>query len=146
MDRDLFLAHSHCDAAADGDRRRHDSRPGRSGDEHRPYGFTEILFAYASCMANNGQAMAGLNANTMFYNSTTAIAMLAGRFGLTSLALTLAGRLARQPRLTATTGTFPDDTPTFGLLVFGTIVLVGALCFFPAVALGPILEALRQGL
>jgi K+-transporting ATPase ATPase A chain len=111
-----------------------------------PHGFTEILFAYASCMANNGQAMAGLNANTMFYNSTTAIAMLAGRFGLTSLALTLAGRLARQPRLTATTGTFPDDTPTFGLLVFGTIVLVGALCFFPAVALGPILEALRQGL
>jgi potassium-transporting ATPase potassium-binding subunit len=110
-----------------------------------PHGFSEILFAYASSMANNGQAMAGLNANTVFYNLTTAIAMLAGRFGLTALALTLAGRMARQPRLTVTAGTFPDDTPTFGLLVFGTIVLVGALCFFPAVALGPILEALRHG-
>jgi potassium-transporting ATPase potassium-binding subunit len=109
-----------------------------------PRGFTEILFAYASCMANNGQTMAGLNANSVFYNVTTAIAMLAGRFGLAALALALAGRFATQRRLPITAGTFPSDTPTFGILVFGTILLVGALCFFPALALGPIVEFLRH--
>lgn len=109
-----------------------------------PHGFTEILFAYASCMANNGQAMAGLNANTVFYNVTTVIAMLAGRFGLAALALALAGRFALQRRLPLTSGTLPSDTPTFGALVFGTVLLVGALCFFPALALGPIVEFLRH--
>jgi potassium-transporting ATPase potassium-binding subunit len=109
-----------------------------------PHGFTEILFAYASCMANNGQAMAGLNANTVFYNLTTVIAMLAGRFGLAALALALAGRFALQRRLPVTSGTLPSDTPTFGVLVFGTVLLVGALCFFPALALGPIVEFLRH--
>jgi K+-transporting ATPase ATPase A chain len=105
-----------------------------------PRGFTEILFAYASCMANNGLAMAGLNSNTVFYNVTTTIAMLAGRYGLAALALALAGRFAAQPRLPTTPGTLPADTPTFGALVLGTILLVGALCFFPALALGPIVE------
>jgi K+-transporting ATPase ATPase A chain len=105
-----------------------------------PRGFTEILFAYASNMANNGQAMAGLNANSVFYNVTTTIAMLAGRYGLAALALALAGRFAAQRRLPTTAGTLPCDTPTFGVLVFGTILLAGALCFFPAVALGPIVE------
>ena len=95
-----------------------------------PRGFTEILFAYASCMANNGLAMAGLNSNTVFYNVTTTIAMLAGRYGLAALALALAGRFAAQPRLPTTPGTLPADTPTFGALVLGTILLVGALCFF----------------
>lgn len=109
-----------------------------------PHGFTEILFAYASCMANNGQAMAGLNANLVFYNLTTVIAMLAGRFGLAALALALAGRFAAQRRLPVTTGTLPSDSPTFGVLVFGTILLVGALCFFPALALGPIVEFLHH--
>jgi potassium-transporting ATPase potassium-binding subunit len=109
-----------------------------------PHGFTEILFAYASSMANNGQAMAGLNANTIFYNITTAIAMLAGRFGLAALALALAGQFARQRRLPITAGTFPNDTPTFGALVLGTILLVGALCFLPALALGPIVEFLQH--
>jgi potassium-transporting ATPase potassium-binding subunit len=109
-----------------------------------PHGFAEILFAYASCMANNGQAMAGLNANTVFYNVTTIIAMLAGRFGLAGLALALAGRFALQRRLPITSGTLPNDTPTFGALVFGTVLLVGALCFFPALALGPIVEFLRH--
>ncbi|MGP0072443.1 MAG: potassium-transporting ATPase subunit KdpA [Bryobacteraceae bacterium] len=109
-----------------------------------PHGFTEILFAYASCMANNGQAMAGLNASSVFYNITTMIAMLAGRFGLAALALALAGRFAAQRRLPTTAGTLPSDTPTFGALVFGTILLVGALCFFPALALGPIVEFLRH--
>jgi K+-transporting ATPase ATPase A chain len=105
-----------------------------------PRGLTEILFTYASCMANNGLAMAGLNSNSVFYNVTTMFAMLAGRYGLAALALALAGRLAAQPRLTTTSGTLPGDTPTFGALVFGTILLVGALCFFPALALGPIVE------
>ena len=107
-------------------------------------GFTEILFAYASCMANNGQTMAGLNANTVFYNVTTAIAMLAGRYGLAALALALAGRFASQRRMPTTAGTLPSDTPAFGALVFGTILLLGALCFFAALALGPIAEALRR--
>jgi potassium-transporting ATPase potassium-binding subunit len=109
-----------------------------------PRGFTEILFAYASCMANNGQAMAGLNANTPFYNGTTAIAILAGRYGLAALALALAGRFAAQPRLPVTAGSLPSDTLTFGALVFGTILLGGALCFFPALALGPLVEYLGQ--
>lgn len=105
-----------------------------------PRGFTEILFAYASCMANNGLSMAGLNANTVFYNGTTIIAMLAGRYGLAVLALVLAGRLARQRFLPSSLGSLPNDTPTFGVLVLGTILLGGALCFFPALALGPIVE------
>lgn len=122
------------------------ARAGRAGlvTNTGPHGFTEILFAYASCMANNGQAMAGLNANTVFYNVTTVIAMLAGRFGLAALALALAGRFALQRRLPLTSGTLPSDTPTFGALVFGTVLLVGALCFFPALALGPIVEFLRH--
>jgi K+-transporting ATPase ATPase A chain len=95
-------------------------------------------------MANNGQAMAGLNANSVFYNATTTIAMLAGRYGLATLALALAGRFAAQRRLTATAGTLPSDTPTFGLLVFGTILLGGALSFLPALALGPIAEFLHH--
>jgi K+-transporting ATPase ATPase A chain len=109
------------------------------------HGFTEILFAYASSMANNGIAMAGLNANSVFYNITTAMAMLAGRYGLAALALALAGRFAGQRRRPITAGTLPSDTPAFGALIFGTIVLAGALCFFPAVALGPIVEFLRHG-
>ena len=109
-----------------------------------PHGFTEILYAYASSMANNGQAMAGLNANTLFYNLTTVIAMLAGRFGLAALALALAGRFASQRRLPVTAGTLPSDTPTFGVLVFGTILLGGALCFLTALALGPIVEFLQH--
>jgi potassium-transporting ATPase potassium-binding subunit len=109
-----------------------------------PRGFTEILFAYASSMASNGLTMAGLNANSVFYNVTTMIAMLAGRFGLAALALALAGRFAAQRRLPTTLGTLPSDSPTFGMLVFGTILLIGALCFLPALALGPIAELLRR--
>ncbi len=106
--------------------------------------FTEVLFAYASSMANNGQIMAGLNANSLFYNATTAIAMLVGRFGLAALALALAGRFAAQRRWPTTAGTLPCDSPTFGALLLGTIVFVGALCFLPALALGPIAEALMH--
>ena len=106
-------------------------------------GFTEILFAYASCTANNGQNMAGLNANSVFYNLTTAVTMLVGRFVPAALALLLAGRFAAQGRKQATIGTLPCDTVTFGILTLGTVLLVGALCFLPAVALGPIAEHLQ---
>jgi K+-transporting ATPase ATPase A chain len=115
------------------------------GTNSGPRGFTEILFAYASSMASNGQTMAGLNANSVFYNVTTTIAMLAGRYGLAALALVLAGRFAAQPRIPATAGTLPSDTAAFGALVFATIVLVGALCFLPALALGPIVEFFQHG-
>jgi K+-transporting ATPase ATPase A chain len=106
-------------------------------------GFTEIVFAYASCMANNGQNMAGLNANSVFYNLTTVVAMLAGRFVLAALALGLAGRFARQGRKAETIGTLRSDTITFGVLVLGTVLLIGALSFLPALALGPIAECLK---
>ena len=120
--------------------------PGRAGlvTNSGTRGFTEILFAYASCMANNGQTMAGLNANSVFYNATTAITMVAGRFGLSALALAVAGQFAAQRRGPSTPGTMPSDSLTFAVLVLGTIVLVGALCFLPALSLGPIAEALER--
>jgi potassium-transporting ATPase potassium-binding subunit len=106
-------------------------------------GFTEVLFAYASCMANNGQTMAGLNANSPFFNLTTVVAMAAGRFALAALALALAGRFAAQVRKPETIGSMPCDTPTFGVLVLGSVVLLGALCFLPALVLGPVAEYLH---
>jgi len=109
-----------------------------------PRGFTEVIFAYASCMANNGQNMAGLDANQVFYNLTTPVAMLAGRIGLVGLALALAGRLAAQGRKAEGLGTLPCDTPMFGVLVLGTVLLVGALSFLPALALGPIAEHFQR--
>jgi K+-transporting ATPase ATPase A chain len=107
-------------------------------------GFTEILYAYASCMANNGLALGGLDANTLFYNATTTIAMLAGRYGLAALALIAAGRFAAQRRVVASSGTLPIDTPAFGVLLLGTILLAGAVSFLPALAMGPIVEFLEQ--
>jgi K+-transporting ATPase ATPase A chain len=107
-----------------------------------PRGLTEVIYAYASSMANNGQTLASLNADSLFYNLTTAVAMLAGRFGLAALALTLAGRFAAQPRSAESPGTLPSDTVQFGILVLSTILIVGGLNFMPALALGPILEAL----
>ncbi len=111
---------------------------------HGAHGFTEILFAYASSMANNGQNMAGLASNTVFYNVTTAVAMMVGRFGLAAAALLLAGRVAAQGRVPVTVGSLPCDTPTFGVLVLGSVVLTGALCFLPVLALGPIVEQLQR--
>ena len=109
-----------------------------------PRAFSEILFAYTSCMANNGQSMGGLNANTPFYNLTTIVPMLAGRFGLAALALALAGRLAAQGRKDETVGTLPCDTFTFGALIVGSLLLIGALCFLPALELGPLAEHLQS--
>jgi potassium-transporting ATPase potassium-binding subunit len=109
-----------------------------------PRGFTEVVFAYASCMANNGQAMAGLDANRPFYNLTTPVAMLAGRIALAGLALTLAGRLATQGRKAGGLGALPCDNATFGVLVLATVLVIGALSFLPALALGPIVEQLQR--
>jgi len=104
------------------------------------HGFTEILFAYASAFANNGQSMAGLSANNIFYNTTTIIAMLAGRYILAVLALLLAGRFAAMSRRPPSPGTMPSDGFVFGVLLAGTALLLSALNFLPALALGPIVE------
>jgi K+-transporting ATPase ATPase A chain len=108
-----------------------------------PHGYTEIFFAFASCFANNGQSLAGLSANSLFYNVATAIAMMIGRFGLAVPALALAGRFAAQGRRPQTAGTFPTDSFLFGLVLVATAVVVGALTYFPALCLGPIAEHLR---
>jgi K+-transporting ATPase ATPase A chain len=107
-----------------------------------PHGLSEILVAYTTSMANNGQNFAGLSANTPFYNITTALAMLAGRFGLAIPALALAGRFARQPSKPVTAGTLPTDTPLFAGLTIATVLIVGALSYLPVLALGPLVEHL----
>jgi K+-transporting ATPase ATPase A chain len=107
-----------------------------------PHGFTEIMFAYASCIANNGQSFAGLSVNTPFYNVTTGIAMIVGRFGLAIPALALAGSFAEQGRRPVTSGTLRTDTLTFAVLLVGTVLIVGGLSYYAALALGPIVEHL----
>jgi potassium-transporting ATPase potassium-binding subunit len=109
------------------------------------HGFTGILFAYTSCFANNGQAFASLNANTPFYNLTTAIAMLAGRFGLAIPALGLAARFGRQRNTPTTSGTLPTHSFSFGVLLAACLVIMAALSYLPALALGPVLERLLFG-
>jgi len=109
-----------------------------------PHGLTEILFAYTSNMANNGQTFGGLSANSPFYNLTTIVAMLVGRYALGVLALMLAGIFVGQRRRAATLGTLPTDSFQFGVVIVGTAVLVGALTFFPAWALGPAIEHLQM--
>jgi potassium-transporting ATPase potassium-binding subunit len=106
------------------------------------HGFTEIFYAYASSLANNGQNFAGLSANSIFYNTTTAIAMMIGRFGLAIPALALAGSFAKQGRRIVTLGTLPTESFAFGIFLGGTALIVGALSYFPALAIGPILEHL----
>lgn len=108
------------------------------------HGFTEILYAYTSAFANNGQNFAGLSANSVFYNVTTAIAMIVGRFGLAIPALALAGQFAAQSRRPATLGTLPTDGWEFGLLLGAAALIVGGLSFFPALALGAIAEHLSM--
>jgi potassium-transporting ATPase potassium-binding subunit len=105
-----------------------------------PHGFSEVLYAYSSATGNNGSAFAGLNANTRWYNLTLGFAMLIGRFLFLIPLLAAAGSLARKKKIPATSGTFPTHGPLFVSLLVGTVVLVGALTFFPALALGPIVE------
>jgi K+-transporting ATPase ATPase A chain len=107
-----------------------------------PHGLSEVLVAYTTSLASNGQNFAGLSANTPFYNITTALAMMAGRFGLAIPALALAGLLAQQPRRPMTDGTLPTDTPMFAGLVIATLLVVGALSYLPVLALGPLVEHL----
>ncbi len=106
------------------------------------HGLTEILNAYASSMANNGQTFAGLSGNSPFYNTTTAVTMLIGRFGLAIPAVALAGLFAKQTRRPMNPGKLQTASPTFAIVIVGTALLVGALSYFPALALGPIVEHL----
>jgi K+-transporting ATPase ATPase A chain len=110
-----------------------------------PHGFTEILFAYTSCLANNGQNFAGLSANTPFYNLTTAFAMMVGRFGLAIPALALAALFGRQRSTPASSGTLPTHSFSFGVLLTTCLITIVALSYLPALALGPVLERLLFG-
>ena len=105
-----------------------------------PHGLTEILYAYSSATGNNGSAFAGLNANTPWFNTTLGIAMALGRFAYVVPVLAIAGSLAAKKRAPLSAGTFPTDTPLFVGLLVGVILILGGLQFFPALALGPIVE------
>ena len=107
-----------------------------------PHGLSQILYAYTSATGNNGSAFGGLNANTPWYNTSTAFAMLLGRFFVVIPILAIAGNLAGKKTAPASLGTFPVTGPLFSALLVSTIVIVGALTFFPALSLGPILEHL----
>ena len=109
---------------------------------HGPHGLSEILYAYTSATGNNGSAFAGLNANTHWYNYSLAVAMFFGRFMMIVPMLAIAGSLAGKKIVPASAGTFPVTTPLFTVLLTGVILIVGALTFFPALSLGPILEHL----
>jgi K+-transporting ATPase ATPase A chain len=109
---------------------------------HGPHGLSQILYAYTSAAGNNGSAFAGINANTHWYNSTLGITMLAGRFLMIIPMLAVAGNLATKKIAPPSLGTFPVTSPLFTVLLTGVVVIVGALTFFPALSLGPILEHL----
>jgi len=116
---------------------------GRAGPENAgPHGFSEILYAITSPANNNGSAFGGLTGNTAFYNVIQGIAMYFGRFAQMIPALALGGVLAQKQIVPSSVGTFRTDTPLFVGLFVGVILIVGALTFFPAVALGPIVEQL----
>lgn len=109
---------------------------------HGPHGLSEILYAFASAAGNNGSAFAGLNSNTLFYNLITSIAMIIGRFGVIIPALAIAGSLANKKIVPVSVGTFPTDNALFSVLLVGIVLIIGALTFFPALSLGPIIEQL----
>ena len=105
-----------------------------------PHGFSEILYLYTSSTGNNGSAFAGITANTLFFNITGAVAMFVGRFWMIIPAMAIAGSLAAKKSVPASLGTFPTTGPLFVGLVVGVIMIVGGLTFFPALALGPLVE------
>jgi K+-transporting ATPase ATPase A chain len=109
-----------------------------------PHGFTEVLYAYTSQTGNNGSAFAGLTGNTPFYNITGAVAMFVGRFFMIIPAMAIAGALAEKKSIAASAGTFPTTGGLFVGLVVGVIMIVGGLTFFPALALGPLVEHLAM--
>jgi K+-transporting ATPase ATPase A chain len=105
-----------------------------------PHGFSEILYAYTSASGNNGSAFAGLSAGTPFYNLTLGLAMWIGRFGVIIPLMVIAGSMAGKSVAPPSAGTFPTDTPLFAGMLVAVIVIIGALTFFPALTLGPIVE------
>jgi K+-transporting ATPase ATPase A chain len=107
-----------------------------------PHGFGEILYAFTSGAGNNGSAFGGLTANTLWYDTTIGASMLLGRFFMIIPMLAIAGNLAQKKFVPPSIGTFPVTTPLFTVLLIGVIIIVGALTFFPALSLGPILEHL----
>jgi K+-transporting ATPase ATPase A chain len=109
-----------------------------------PHGLSEILYAFTSGAANNGSAFAGLGANTTFYNLGIGLSMLIGRFIFIVAVLVIAGTMVEKRRVPASLGTFPVDGGTFGGLFAGVIAIVGLLTFFPAFALGPVVEHLMR--
>jgi K+-transporting ATPase ATPase A chain len=109
-----------------------------------PHGFSEILYAYTSATGNNGSAFAGITASTLFYNTTIGFAMFVGRFLMIVPMLAIAGSLAAKKIVPASAGTFPTHGPVFVGLVVGVILIVGGLTFFPALALGPLVEHLSM--
>jgi len=109
-----------------------------------PHGFSEMLYLYTSSTGNNGSAFAGISANTMFFNITGAVAMFVGRFFMIIPAMAIAGSLVEKKSVPPSTGTFPTTGGLFIGLVVGVIVIVGGLTFFPALALGPLVEHLAM--
>jgi K+-transporting ATPase ATPase A chain len=109
-----------------------------------PHGFTEVLYAYTSQTGNNGSAFAGLTGNTLFYNITGAVAMLVGRFWMIIPAMAIAGSLAEKRTVPVSSGTFPTTGGLFVGLTVGVVLIIGGLTFFPALALGPIVEHLAM--
>jgi K+-transporting ATPase ATPase A chain len=105
-----------------------------------PHGYSEILYAFSSAVANNGSAFGGLTTNVPWYDTLLALAMLIGRYAVIIPVLALAGNFSKKLVSPPGPGTFPVQGPTFGLLLLATVVVMGALNFFPALALGPILE------
>lgn len=117
--------------------------PGRVGIANPgPHGFSEVLYALSSASNNNGSAFAGLSANSPFYNGLLGLAMIVGRFGVMIPVLAIAGSLSSKKRIPTSSGTLPTHTPLFVALLVAVVVVVGALSFFPALALGPIVEQL----
>jgi K+-transporting ATPase ATPase A chain len=120
---------------------------GDSLGNHGPHGLSEVLYAYTSAVGNNGSAFAGINANTMYLNTTLGFAMLFGRFLMLIPLLAAAGSLAAKKQVPVSAGTFPTHGPLFVALLVGVVVIVGALTFFPALSLGPVVEhfLMQQG-
>ena len=109
-----------------------------------PHGFSELLYAYSSVTGNNGSAFAGLSGNTPFFQLTLAGEMMIGRFAVMVPVLAIAGSLAAKKLVPASAGTFPTDNGLFVALLFGVIIITGGLIYFPALAVGPVVEHLQM--
>jgi K+-transporting ATPase ATPase A chain len=106
------------------------------------HGFSEILYAFSSASANNGSAFAGLSANTPFYNTALGLVMFFARYWIIVPVLAIAGSMVTKKKVPVSAGTLPTHTPLFVGVLIGTVIIIGALSFFPALALGPVVEHL----